>query len=332
MVGLNIESGVLQAIAFAPDKRRVENIAVRELDLEKDPADRLSDGLKELALVPPLQKDRTVCLSVGGEGAVIRYLTLPASPRDNMNILIKKTLEQRIPFQSDQVYFDYHVLGPGEKRNQTRVVLVAAQKTLVAEKINLASSAGLKVGAVEADSIALINTWLSQRQWSKAKGEEVSAFLNIGFDTTVLNIVSCQEPLLSRDIKFGITTLMETLGKNNRLKPSENLRLLKEAEPSKEPDFLNWLRGNIDNLSEEIKLSFEYAKNQLGKNPNKIYLAGHLKALPNISRLLSDNLGVEIITYNPFLESEIKPELSSLIANNEPAFVLAMGLALHSDD
>jgi len=332
MVGLNIESGVLQAIAFAPDKKRVESIAVQELDLEKDPAIRLADGLKELALVPPLQKDRTVCLSVGGEGAVIRYLTLPASPRDNMNILIKKTLEQRIPFQSDQVYFDYHVLGPGEKRNQTRVVLVAAQKTLITEKINLALSADLKVGAIEVNSIALINIWRNQRQWSKTKGKEVSAFLNIGFDTTALNIVSHPEPLLSRDIKFGIITLIETLGKNNRLKPSENLRLLKEAEPLKEPDFLNWFRGNIDNLSEEIKLSFEYAKNQLGKNPNKIYLAGHLKALPNISRLLSDNLGVEIITYNPFLESEIKPELSSLIANNEPAFVLAMGLALHSDD
>ncbi|MFH0795562.1 MAG: pilus assembly protein PilM [Candidatus Omnitrophota bacterium] len=332
MVGLNIESGILQAIAFAPDKKRVESIAVQELDFEKDPAARLADGLKELTLIPPLQKERTVCLSVGGEGVVIRYLTIPVSPRDNMNDLIKQTLEQRIPFRGDQVYFDYQVLGPGEKRNQVKIVLVAAQKALITEKINLASAAGLKVGAVEADSVALINTWLSQRQWSKTKEREASAFLNIGFDTTVLNIISQQEPLLSRDIKFGVTTLMETLGKNNRLKPSENLRLLKEGGQSKEPSFLNWLRGNIDNLSEEIKLSFEYAKNQLGTNPNKIYLAGHLKALPNISRLLSDNLETEIITYNPFPESELKPELSSLVANNEPAFVLAMGLAFHSDD
>jgi type IV pilus assembly protein PilM len=334
MVGLNIESGCLQAVAFAPGKKRIEDIAFLELDFEKNQETRLAEGLRELSLVPPLQYDREVCLSVGGDGVVVRYLTLQPSARESLEEMIKQSLESRLPFKSDQVHTDYQILGPGDKKGQVKVVLAAVQKTLAAEKINLALAAGLKVKAIETESIALINAWLANAQLLKEKTEDAVGLLHVGFDTSVFSVVLRQDPLLSRDIKFGVFTLIKTMAKNNGLKLSENLRLLKEASQSKEKaaPFLQWIKGDTDHLSEEVQISCEHFQNQFGKRPVKIYLTGQLKALPDISGIIPENLGVTVSAYNPFSNIILKPGLLDLVKNNEPAFALAAGLALHSDD
>ncbi|MFA5393503.1 MAG: pilus assembly protein PilM [Candidatus Ratteibacteria bacterium] len=327
MVGLNIESGCLQAVSISVRKRQVEDIAFCELDIDQDAAVSLPEGFKELLLVPPLKNDKDVCISVGGEGVVVRYLSIENSPKENIDTTIQKNFESRIPFKKEEVYTDYQILGKGREKKFTKVALVAAQKSLVNEKVGLAAAAGLSVKAVETESTALLNEWFYNNQ-GKDNGE-IIGLLNIGFDTTNFNIVYGQAPLLSRDIKFGILPLLKIASKNNNLKISENLKLFRGTNFLKEGPFFSWLEGNIDHLSEEIKLSFEYSKNQVGRIPSKIYLAGHLKEISGLSDVLAEILGVEIFTYNPFSNINVAQNFLEAIKNNEPRFATTVGLSLH---
>ena len=89
------------------------------------------------------------------------------------------------------------------------------------------------------------------------------------------------------------------------------------------------LTPTLEKFISEIRMSFDYFETQFGKNVGRFYISGGGAYLFNIQDFLYDNLGMDVILWNPLEGIKISDESGCRGFKNFPGqFAVAMGLAL----
>src|SRR5690606_10990945 len=102
------------------------------------------------AVLEPLGvKGRGVVTAVGGRDVIVKKIRMERLPAAEAREVIAWEAEQYVPFDMENVQLDFQILDPDAGGAQMNVLLVAAKKELVEQRLRLLSEAGLSASIVD---------------------------------------------------------------------------------------------------------------------------------------------------------------------------------------
>lgn len=319
--GIDIGTHSIKTIELEDRGGRLEliNCAITNIvggDIEK--------ALKELLSRVKLSSNR-VNISLSGPSVVVRYIEMPLMRHDELNGAIRFEAEKYIPFSINDSIIDFAPLDKTNSGNQ-RILLVAAKKNDVNIALGFFKGAGLEVRAIDVDSFALLNAF--KRKRAEEKTDAACAIINAGERYCNMNIIIKDSIYFTRDLLWGGRDV------TSRIKDVMGIGIDEAEELKKNPgekraEVVSAISPALDKLVSQIRMSFDYFESQFGKGVGMVYISGGSSYLFNIVDFLKDNLGVEVMMWDPFEGVKISSSVKE--RDESPAlFTVATGLALRS--
>ncbi|MCR5692208.1 MAG: pilus assembly protein PilM, partial [Eubacterium sp.] len=139
-----------------------------------------------------------------------RETTIPAVAKNKQDSVVMAKVPDMFPVDVEKYIFAYKVQGQDftdeEEGKMRNVRIFAAPSELVESYYRLADEAGLTVVSVEADVNAIFQ--IVRRQ---VKGNGVTMCIQIGRDSTLVNVVTADRMLLQRVIPYGVSVFTEAM-------------------------------------------------------------------------------------------------------------------------
>ena len=227
-VGLDIGSGYIKLVVMEHGKGRPRIVRAAATPLV---ADAIVEGdVMDPTLVASTirslfetagVKDRKVVTAVGGRDVIIKRIQMDRMKESDARDVIRWEAEQHVPFDMESVELDFQILDPKAEGLQMTVLLVAAKRELVENKVALLLDAGLEPDIIDVDAFALHNAF--ELNYPEAMSGVVG-FVNIGHETTNVNLLEDGVPVLNRDRCIGCGLCVSTC-------PTESLTLVRKPEP-----------------------------------------------------------------------------------------------------
>jgi type IV pilus assembly protein PilM len=324
-IGIDIGSYAIKIVELSREK---DNLRIKNFAYEKveDPGskDSLMQAIKR-AVDRANILNKEVNIAVAGPSVVVRFVELPRMSENELKAAIPFEAEKYIPFNIEEVVIDHQLLIPrlGEE-NKMLVLLVAAKKDLINERLSILNEAGLSVGILDVVSCANFNAFLMGR---KRKKEEITALIDIGAKETDIDIIDEDALYFTRSIQLGGSDITKVLSDalSMDLNSAENIKI----NPGKTSEVSAIINPVLNNIIDEIRLSFSYYENQSGKSIEKVYLAGGSSKVINFREMFNENLGIEIVPWDPTEGMELDPTIDAqLITSIKDQLGVAVGLAL----
>lgn len=245
----------------------------------------VSEGQKADAVVDLLQghkfRTRRVVTAVSGKSVIVRYLTMIQMSDDDLRNAIKFEADKYIPFDVDEVVLDAQRLDdpPGARaglgENEMRVLLVAVKRSLIDDHVQLIQSIGLQPEIIDVDAFALGNAWDLRRATASGVDDDdkVVALLDVGANKTNINVLRSGSSHFTREIYLGGDDLTSAIAKRMGCESHQAEQL--KRDPG---DHIEAVRDavlpSIDDLANEIHLSFDYFENQCDRAVDDVLLSG----------------------------------------------------------
>ncbi len=336
-VGLDIGSGLIKLVAISHASggpvitkvafATVGNDAIVEGEV-MDPA-IVADAIKGLLASAGI-KTKKVVTAVGGRDVIIKKIAMDRMKEPEAREVIRWEAEQHVPFDMDNVELDFQILDPEGDGLQMTVLLVAAKRELVDHKLALLSDVGLDPAIIDIDAFALHNAF--ELNYPDAM-RGVVGLINIGHETTNINILDEGVPVLTRDIPIGTRRFKEDLQRERGLSADEADRLLQGAEESSAAlDPLLESRGEELAVGIERAAAFLQSASRSAGGISRIFTTGGGARIPRLNKVLSDRLRIPVQLANPIEKLQVADGVFDALAVDEvaPLLMLPIGLALRS--
>ena len=334
-VGLDIGSGFVKLVEVdhSGDQPEVSRVAMEPLLPDAivegeimDPG-LVADTIKSLFERVGI-KGRDVVTAVGGHDVIIKKIEMDRMKESDAREVIRWEAEQHVPFDIKSVELDFQVLNPLDEGLQMEVILVAAKKELVDNRIALLADAGLTASIIDVDAFALHNAF--ERNYPEAM-EGIVALVNVGHEITNVNILEDGVPILTRDIPFGSRRVREDLQRERGLTAEQAEDVVQGREE------IDDLAQFVGQSADEIAVGIERASaflmtRQSGEGLGKIYLSGGGSRIPGMTDALAERMNVETHQVNPFERTPVRPDAAVNLNLEEasPMLLLPLGLALRA--
>lgn len=270
---------------------------------------------------------KDISISVSGSSVIVRFITMPRMKHDELKGAVRFEAEKFIPFNINDCTVDFQILKKDEKENKFDILLVAAKKDYIEERIKLVESCGFSVSVVDVDSFALMNSFL--KNYPTLNPDKTVLLLNIGATLSNLTILKESTLCLVRDIAIGGNELNTSISKGLGVDigSTEDIKLFPQE---KMPDIITNIRPILNNLADEVRLSCSYYENQCGKNIDEIYISGGSSEAPGLDESFQEALGLKPVWWNPmqFLNIDSNAVDTNLVEKVKNSFAVAIGLAL----
>lgn len=163
-VGLDIGSHSIKMVVLSgsPDAPTLADCAVSSMDPPSENPLPAADLMQKIAdMVERNGLDLSdLRISVSGKGAVVRHVSMPRMSPDELKTGIRYEAEMLLPFSLDDCVFDCQVLEPDDNGGaKMKVVLAAARRAIVQERLDLLKAIDVVPRIVSIDSIALANAF-----------------------------------------------------------------------------------------------------------------------------------------------------------------------------
>lgn len=266
-----------------------------------------------------------IVVGVPGQNTLARFTKLPPVDKKRIPELIKFEAQQQIPFDMDEVIWDYQVFDKKDAV-ETEVGIFAMRRELLREHLQFLSGLNIEATAVQSSPLALYNAL----KYDGMIGDEPVVVIDIGARNTDL-MVADGSSLWSRNIPIGGNQFTEVLLKTFKLsfRKAENLK--REAAKSKYArQIFQAMRPVFADLVAEVQRSIGfYTSSRRGTKLNKILAMGNAFKLPGMQKFLQQNLSMEVVRPSTFkrlnaAEARNAPELMDHLTS----FSVAYGLAL----
>ena len=332
-VGLDIGSGFVKLVEVdhSGDQPEVSKVAMRPLLPDAivegevmDPglvADTVKGLFQEVGL-----KGKEVVTAVGRHDVIIKKIEMDRMKESDAREVIRWEAEQHVPFDIKSVELDFQILNPDDEGLQMEVLLVAAKRELVDNKVGLLQDAGFATSVIDVDAFALHNAF--EYNYPEAT-EGIVALVNIGHEMTNVNVLEEGVPILTRDIPFGSRRLREDLQREKGL----TAEVAEDVVQGREE--LDELTRAVESSADEVAVGIERASaflmtRQSGAGLGKIYLSGGGARIPGMADALGRRMNVETYVVNPFERIPVRPEagVNVVLDDAGPMLLLPLGLAL----
>jgi type IV pilus assembly protein PilM len=297
--------------------------------------DALLPAIRDMLHEAGIQSKRVVT-ALGGQGAVIRELSVPEMPDAELEHALGFEAERYLTPVGGDVVVDYRVVERLPREGVIKVLVVAARKTMIDRQLAPLALAGLSAPVVECTPISMVRALAS---WS-GTGRTATMYVDLGAEGCNVLIVDAGRLRLSRNIEIGGNALTRAIAEALRLDfaaaesfKEQRARILLDGERA--PDRLvdevhRAILPVVANLAAELRRSLDFYLARLeGRPVSKVIAAGGSAKLGNLAAFLHERLDVPVEIGNPLgacgLDARLAPEL---IARAAPTMAVAVGLAL----
>jgi type IV pilus assembly protein PilM len=274
-------------------------------------------------------KVKDVACSISGNSVIIRKISLPAMPPEELEDQIIWEAEQYIPFDINDVNMDFQILSPDSiDPSKMNVLLVASKKDIINDYVAVFNEAGLHLAVVDVDSFAVQNAFEANHQ---VGSEEVLALVNIGASIMNINVVKDGITLFTRDVQMGGNLYTEEIQKQIGVSSDEAESAKMLAHETRSNALLDVLGKVSDTITQEIRRSLDFYNSTANDDRiTRVFTSGGCSKVYNLLGTIGEKLGVPVETINPFAklhynEKDFDPEYLQEIA---PFMAVTVGLAI----
>ncbi|MGH7560540.1 MAG: type IV pilus assembly protein PilM [Gemmatimonadales bacterium] len=313
---------VLSRVAFAP---LVDDAIVEGEVMDPGIVADAVRGLFASAGVKP----KGVVTAVGGRDVIIKKIPMDRMKETEAREVIRWEAEQHVPFDMDNVELDFQILDPEGEGLQMTVLLVAAKRELIENKLALLSEVGIEPIVIDVDSFALHNAF-EVNYPDGMRG--VVGLVNIGHEMTNVNILDDGVPVLTRDLPVGTRRFREDLQRERGLSADEADRLLQGFETSDVLAPFLQTRGEELAVGIERAAAFLQTASRSASGLARLYTSGGGARIPGLSKTLAERLRLPVEMANPIKRIQVGEGVFAGINIDEvaPLLMLPVGLALRT--
>jgi type IV pilus assembly protein PilM len=272
-------------------------------------------------------KTKAVVTAVGGRDVIIKKIQIERVKEQQARELMRWEAEQHVPFDMESVELDFQILDPDADGMEMSVLLVAAKRDLVENRVRLLTDAGLSAALVDVDAFALHNAFEINHPDAM---QGVVGLINIGHEVTNINLMDDGIPILSRDITVGTRRFREDLQRERGLGAEEADGLLQGYDRSPHLDTVIEGRGEEIAVGVERAAAFLASSSRGGSQLRAVYLCGGGARVPGLVQALATRLRMPVELANPLANLRVREgALDNLITDEvAPLLMLPIGLAL----
>ena len=331
-IGLDIGSGFVE-MDHAGDQPEVVRVAMRPLLPDAIVEGEIMDyGLVSDAVMGLFQemgmKGADVVTAIGGHDVIIKKIEMDRMKESDAREVIRWEAEQHVPFDIKSVELDFQILDPHGGGLKMEVLLVAAKRELVDNKVGLLQDAGVNPVIIDVDAFALHNAF----EYNYPESQDgIVALVNVGHETTNVNILENGVPILTRDIPFGSRKIREDLQRERGLTAEQAEDVVQGRESTDDID--SFVGASADEVAVGIeRVSAFLMTREDGNALGKIFLSGGGARIPGMTQTLARRTNVETEVVNPFERVPVRPNAAGDISIDEaaPMLLLPLGLALRA--
>jgi type IV pilus assembly protein PilM len=237
-------------------------------------------------------------VGMAGRSVVVRQLTMPPMPLDELKNAIKWDAERQLPIRIEEAVLDVQVLrditDEGQRRLEVLVAAVPERDAML--YFQIAEEAGLDVAAIEVAPLALTRL--------RGVQEGSTAVIDIGAAQTDVVVIHEGVPVVVRTILIGVDAL--------------------EAEAT--------AGGTaVQELVTGITRSFDYFQTQVrGHRVERVVVTGDAATDPALIQTLTAALEPPVEVGNPLIGLATDRAVPPLIAEQGPQLAVAIGLSLRA--
>jgi type IV pilus assembly protein PilM len=335
VIGLDIGSGFVKVVEVdhSGDQPEVVRVAMRPLLPDAIVEGEIMDyGLVSDAVAGLFGelglKGAEVVTAVGGHDVIIKPIPMDRMKESDAREVIKWEAEQHVPFDIKSVELDFQILDPDGDGLQMEVLLVAAKRELIDNKVGLLQDAGVEPVIIDVEAFALHNAF--EYNYPDAQ-QGIVALVNVGHETTNVSILDDGVPILTRDIPFGSRKIREDLQRERGLTAEQAEDVVQARET------VHDLESFVESSADEIAVGIERASAFLmtredGDSVGRIFLSGGGARIPGMTETLGRRMNVSTELVNSFERTPVQPGAAGDISIEEaaPMLLLPLGLALRA--
>lgn len=278
-------------------------------------------------------KVNQVSTAVSGREVIVRYISMQPVDEESLPNAVKFEADKYIPFDLEEVVLDSQRLDETSlglsSGAEMKVLLVAAKRSLIEQRVQLLKQANLQPIIIDVDSFALGNAFVLKGILSpRAEVEgKVVALVDIGSTKTNINIMIGNTSFFTREIYLAGNEFTEEIQKKMEI-TTEQAEILKKQPGIYALEVQEAVSSVIDDLANEITLSFDYFESQFEKEVEEIYLSGGGSQLfslePDFERIFDKRIN----RWDPTENFEIGDQVDvETLRANAPQLAIAVGLA-----
>jgi len=323
ILGVDVGSYSVKLALMETSLRRTKIVSVAEL-----PVPDGGDGQQILGqeLASGRWKADTVVAALGGEAAMVRYLSFPFMDPRKIAPIVGYEMEGQIPYELDEVVFDHVILERSNEDGQpsARVVVVAAEIGRAKAVVDWLRGVGLDPDPLTVEPLAC--GFLGGGGSDEGETGAV-AVLDVGHRSTNLTILSGGRPMFIRTLSRGSGHVTEAIASRLRIS-------IEDAERTKQVDGMVPLPGqDLDGPRGEVagaildalklwnlgvRQTLSAVRSEFGQNLDRVVLCGSGSTLQGLPHHVAELFGVE-------LSQVVRPNME-MLGGGGPQMALAVGL------
>ncbi|HET6231024.1 MAG TPA: type IV pilus assembly protein PilM [Longimicrobiaceae bacterium] len=275
-------------------------------------------------------KSKNVVASVGGRDVMVKKIQMDRMKESDAREVIRWEAEQYVPFDMENVQLDFQILDPLEAGLQMSVLLVAAKREVVDQKVSLLRDAGIAPSLMDVDAFALHNAF--EHNYPEAM-TGVVALVNVGHEISTVNLLQDGTLILTRDVPFGSRRLREDLRRLHGLSADEADAVLQGRSP-RAAEFRDLLADGCEELALGVERAAAFLSmgDSGGQGLGRVYLSGGGAKIPGLLDVVAGRVRARCELASPLQRLRVRPGISTLFPMDElaPMLMLSVGLALRT--
>ena len=330
-VSVNGSAALVRAAQVPLEPKAVENGEIRN-------PEAVADAIRELWRAGGF-RSRQVNMGVANQRVVVREVALPWLPEKELKESLPYQVQEYIPISVDDAVLDFDPLDEFEHegRRMMRILLVAAQKTMVAALVETVSAARLEAVGVDLVPFALLRSVGNVDGGAVLEDSGEEAVVDVGADVTSICVHDRGTPRFVRILPSGGSDITLAVARALGVSEEEADRVKRgEPVPSGGPnpeDAKRVAAGRTTSFVDEIRSSLEfYAAQSPGSKVGRLTVTGGGSKLEGFMELLSERIAAQVNRGRVF--GRVTPQLNltdEALAEAEPLLAVAVGLALPGD-
>lgn len=271
-------------------------------------------------------------------GAVItrKILLRGGLSDDDMEVQVESEASQYIPFALDEVNLDFDVIGPAPGSGEdVEVMLAAARREKVEDRVAVAEAAGLKPMVMDIDLHAARSA-LVRAMSSTSPGSErgqVIALFRIGAQTANFSVLVDRQSVYEREQPIGGNQLTQDIVRayGMSFEEAEQKKRSGDLAADYEP---NVLVPFMESIAQEVTRAIQFFfTSSHHTRVDHIFLAGGSAVLPGLDEIVASRTRVKTSVVNTFRGMRLSSKIrESQLQQDEPAYLVACGLAMRRFD
>jgi type IV pilus assembly protein PilM len=273
-----------------------------------------------------------VSLGMPPASVITKKIILPSGLNDDqLELQVESEASQYIPFALDEVSLDFDVIGPAMNSPEDMdVMLAAARREKVEDRVAIAEAAGLKAFVMDIESYAARAAIerITAQMPGGGKGQIFGLF-QIGAQVTHISMILDGETIYEREQPFGGNQLTQDIVRNYGLsfEEADAKKRSGDLPENYEADILNPF---LDNAALEVSRAIQFFyTSTVHTTVDQIFLAGGCAIIPGLLDMVASKTQTSTTVVSPFKGMQLSSNVREKQLRAEaPAYLVACGLAL----